>query len=106
MTILTVGLLAIVGASAGASRSLGESRSDNLAAVYAQSRFEELAGTACTSLTLNTWTTATNRNVSEKYRVIDAGNSTRSVTDTVTWSTRNGTRSQAFTSLLPCRPGA
>ena len=106
MTILSVGLLAIVGVSGSISRSLGESRSDNVAAVYAQSRFEKLAGTACTSLTLNTWLTATFRNVTEKYRVVDGGNNTRLVTDTVKWTTREGTRRQAFSTLLPCRPGA
>src|SRR6185503_14552141 len=96
MTILSVGLLAIVGVSASVSRSLGESRSDNLAAIYAQSRFEKLAGTACTSLTLNSWSTVTFRNVTEKYRVLDGGNNTRLVTDSVSWTTREGTRRQAF----------
>ena len=106
MTILSVGLLAIVGVSGSVSRSLGESRSDNLAAFASQSRFERLAGTACTNLTLNTWSTATSRGVTEKYRVTDAGNNTRLVTDSVSWKTREGTRRQAFTTLLPCRPGA
>ena len=106
MTILSVGLLAIVGVSGSISRQLGESRSDNLAAIYAQSRFEKLAGTACTSLTLNSWVTKTFRNITEKYRVVDSGNNTRMVTDSVAWTTREGTRRQAFTTLLPCRPGA
>jgi len=106
MTILTIGLLAIVGVSGGVSRSLGESRTDNLAALAAQSRFEQLAGTACTSLTLNTWVTKTGRNVTEKYRTIDGGNNILVLTDSVSWTTREGTRRQAFTTLLPCRPGA
>ena len=106
MTILSIGLLAIVGVSGGVSRSLGESRSDNLAAIASQSRFERLAGTACTSLTLNAWVTVTSRGVTEKYRVTDGGNNTRLVTDSVSWTTREGTRRQAFSTLLPCRPGA
>ena len=106
MTLLTVGLLAIVGVSGSVSRSLGESRSDNLAAVAAQSRFERLAGTSCTTLTLNAWTTAASRNITEKYRVLDMGNNIRSITDSVSWITRKGTRRQTFTTLLPCRPGA
>ena len=106
MVILSVGLLAIVGVSAGVSRSLGESRTDNIAALAAQSRFELLAGTACTSLTLNTWVTKTSRNVTEKYRTTDGGNNTRIITDSVSWTTREGTRRQAFTTLLPCRVGA
>jgi prepilin-type N-terminal cleavage/methylation domain-containing protein len=106
MVILSVGLLAIVGVSAGVSRSLGESRTDNIAALAAQSRFELLAGTACTSLTLNTWITKTSRNVTEKYRTVDGGNNTRIITDSVSWTTREGKRRQAFTTLLPCRVGA
>ncbi|HEU4993667.1 MAG TPA: prepilin-type N-terminal cleavage/methylation domain-containing protein [Gemmatimonadaceae bacterium] len=105
-TILAIGLLAIVGVSGSVSRSLGESRSDNLAAIAAQSRFEKLAGMSCTTMALNTWTTATNRNVTEKYRVIDMGNNIRSITDSVWWTTRKGQRRQTFTTLLPCRPGA
>jgi prepilin-type N-terminal cleavage/methylation domain-containing protein len=103
MTILSVGLMAIAGVSAGIARSLGESRSDNLAAMAAETRFEQLAGTACTSLSLGAWTT---RGVTEKYTITDAGNNTRSVVDTVKWTTRRGTRKQTFSTLLPCRPGA
>ena len=106
MTILSVGLLAIVGASGGLARGLGEARSDNLAALYAQTRFEIVAGTACASLTLNTWSSATQRTVSEKWRVTDGGNNTRVVTDSVSWTTRRGVRRQTFTTLLPCRPNA
>jgi len=106
MTILTVGLLAIVGVSGGIARSLGESRSDNLAAIAAESRFEQVAGTACTSLTLNNVSSATSRNVTERWVVVDGGNNTRSVIDTVRWTTRRGTRQAVFQTLLPCRPGA
>lgn len=106
MTILTVGLMAIVGVSGSVARSLGESRSDNLAAIAAQSRFEHVAGTSCTSLTLNTVTAATSRNVTERWVVVDAGNNTRSVIDSVSWTTRRGTRRLVFQTLLPCRPGA
>ena len=106
MTILTVGLLAIVGVSGSVARSLGESRSDNLAAIAAESRFEQVAGTACTSLTLNSVSAATSRNVTERWVVVDAGNNTRQVIDSVSWTTRRGTRRLVFQTLLPCRPGA
>ena len=106
MTILTVGLLAIVGVSGSVARSLGESRSDNLAAIAAESRFEQVAGTSCTSLTLNTVTAASSRNVTERWVVVDAGNNTRQVIDSVSWTTRRGTRRLVFQTLLPCRPGA
>ncbi|MEX2178799.1 MAG: prepilin-type N-terminal cleavage/methylation domain-containing protein [Gemmatimonadaceae bacterium] len=106
MTILAVGLLAIVGTSATIARSLGEARAANLAAIHAESRFEQLAGTACTSLTLGTPSTAESRGISESWVVTEGVNATREVVNTVSWKTRSGTRSQQFTTLLPCRPGA
>ena len=104
--ILSIGLLAIVGSSGAIARGLGESRLDNLAAYAAESRLEKLAGTACTALTLNTWTTETTRGVTETYGVTDVGNNIRQIVDSVSWNTRKGTRRQAFVTLIPCRTGA
>lgn len=104
-TILMFGLLSIVGVSAAVARSLGESRSDGLAALAAQSRFEQLAGTACESLP-STEVEVTSRGITERYVATDAGNNTRLLTDTVTWKTRRTTRRANFQTLIPCRPGA
>lgn len=106
MTILSVGLLAIVGTSGAIARGLGEARGDNLAAIVAQSRFEEIAGTQCQGMTLGQTKTVSTRGVTEKFVVTDGGNNTLLVVDTVSWQTRRGTRKQAFTTLLPCRPNA
>ena len=106
VTILMMGLLSIVGISASVARSLGESRSDGLAALAAQSRFERLAGTACTSFSLGTWLSDSVRGISERYQVADGGNNTRLLTDSVSWKTRRVTRRATFQSLLPCRTGA
>ena len=106
MTILSVGLMAIAGVSGSITRSLGESRSETLAATAAMARFERVAGTQCSSLTLNSVTSVSSRNITEKYIVTDAGNNTRQIIDSVSWKTRRGTRVAAFTTLLPCRPGA
>ena len=106
MSILSIGLMAIAGVSGSITRSLGESRNETLAATAAMARFELVAGSQCSSLVLNSATTTTNRNITEKYIITDEGNNTRRVTDTVRWITRRGTRVAAFTTLLPCRPGA
>jgi prepilin-type N-terminal cleavage/methylation domain-containing protein len=106
MTILSVGLLAIVGTSGAIARGLGEARGDNMAAIVAQSRFEEIAGTSCTGMTLGQSKTVQTRGVTEKYVITDGGNNTLLVIDTVSWQTRRGTRKQAFQTLLPCRPNA
>ena len=109
VTILMLGLLSIVGISASISRSLGQARNEQLAAMAAQSRFEQLAGTACANMNLGTVQTATNRHITERYAVTDAGNNTRMLHDTVSWrtsSTASSVRRIAFRSLIPCRPGA
>jgi prepilin-type N-terminal cleavage/methylation domain-containing protein len=106
MTLLSIGLLAIVGTSGGIARSLGEARGDNLAATVAQSRFEEIAGSQCQGMSLGSLKTVVTRGVTEKYIVTDGGNNTLLVRDTVSWVTRRGTRKQAFQTLLPCRPNA
>jgi Tfp pilus assembly protein PilV len=106
VTILIVGLLSIVGISATITRSLGQARQESLAAMAAQSRFEQLAGTACDNLNLGTVQQATSRNITEKFVVTDAGNNTRLLQDTVTWITYRSTRKVAFQTLIPCRPGA
>jgi prepilin-type N-terminal cleavage/methylation domain-containing protein len=106
LSLLTVGLLAIVGTSGAVARSLGESRADNTAAQVATSRFEFVAGKACTSLTLASPVTVTTRGVTERWVVTDGGNNTRQVIDSISWVTREGTRRQVFTTLLPCRVGA
>jgi prepilin-type N-terminal cleavage/methylation domain-containing protein len=106
MSILSIGLLAIVGTSGGIARSLGEARGDNLAAIMAQSRFETVAGMTCTGMTLPMSATTVTRGITEKWRIENGGNNTLLVVDTVSWQTRRGTRKQAFTTLLPCRNNA
>lgn len=106
VTILMLGLLSIVGISASISRSLGQARQESLAAMAAQSRFEQLAGVACDSLKVGTIRQASARNITERYVVVDAGNNTRMLHDTVSWITNRTTRRIALKTLIPCRPGA
>lgn len=106
VTILMLGLLSIVGISASITRSLGQARQESLAAMAAQSRFELLAGTACASLNVGTVQQVSSRNITERYVVVDAGNNTRMLHDTVTWKTNRVNRKIAFKTLIPCRPGA
>jgi prepilin-type N-terminal cleavage/methylation domain-containing protein len=106
MTLLVVGLLAIVGVSGSVARSLGESRGDNLAALVAQSRFEKLAGTSCSTVSVGSVTQVATRGVTERFVVNTGANNTLVIIDSVSWQTREGTRRQVFSTLLPCRPGA
>ena len=121
VTILMFGMLTIVGISSSTARSLGESRSDGLAAISAQSRFEWLASLGCTfdegglatglsGLTTGSTYEETNRGVTERYRIelisSAIGNNTIMMYDTVSWQTRRSTRRQGFQSIIPCRRGA
>lgn len=121
VTILMFGLLTIVGISSTTARSLGESRSDNLAAMAAQSRFEWLASLGCTfdgagiatglsGLTTGTVYEVTQRGVTERYKVeliaSAIGNNTLMIFDSLSWQTRRTTRRQGFQSIIPCRRGA
>ena len=121
VTIIMFGMLTIVGISSTTARSLGESRSDGLAAMSAQSRFEWLASLGCTfdagglatglsGLTTGSTYEETNRGITERYKIelisSAIGNNTIMIYDTVSWQTRRSTRRQGFQSIIPCRRGA
>jgi len=106
ITIATVGLLALIACSNYLLRSLDGASRDTVAAVSAQSGLEELAGSACASLPLNTVTVTTSRGITRRTRILDNGNDTRAVLDSLSWTTRIGTRRTVVASILPCRPGA
>ena len=121
VTILMFGMLTIVGISSTTARSLGESRSDGLAAIAAQSRFEYLASLGCTfseagvatglsGLVTGTTYETVNRGITERYKIelisSAIGNNTLMIFDTVSWQTRRITRRQGFQSIIPCRRGA
>jgi hypothetical protein len=121
VTIIMLGMLSIVGISSTTARSLGESRSDGLAAIAAQSRFETLASLGCTfgtngiatglsGMTPGTVYEATVRGITERYKIelINSaiGTNTVMIYDTVSWQTRRITRRRGFISIIPCRQGA
>jgi hypothetical protein len=121
VTIIMFGMLTIVGISSTTARSLGESRSDGLAAIAAQSRFEYLASLGCTfseagiatglsGMTTSSVYETTTRGITERYKIelisSAIGNNTLMIYDTVSWQTRRSTRRQGFQSIIPCRQGA
>ena len=120
VTIIMFGMLTIVGISSTTARSLGESRTDGLAALTAQSRFEYLASLGCTfssgiatglsGLTTSTVYESSNRGVTERYKVelisSVVGNNSIMMYDSLSWQTRRTTRRQGFQSIIPCRNGA
>jgi len=106
MTILTVGLLGFVASSGYLTRGLSGANSDTVAGVIAQSGLEELAGTACLSLPLNQTQQTVTRGITRRSRVMNNGNNTFRVVDTLSWNARGRSRVATFESIIPCRPGA
>ena len=106
MTILTVGLLGFVASSGYLTRGLGGANTDTVAGVMAQSGLEEIAGTACLSVPLNTVTQTVSRGITRRSRVTDNGNNTRLIVDSLSWNARGRPRIVTYRSILPCRPGA
>ena len=106
MTILTVGLLGFVASSGYLTRGLSGANSDTVAGVIGQSGLEELAGTACLTVPLNTTQQTVTRGITRRSRVTDNGNNTLLVLDSLTWNARGRARVSTFQSIIPCRPGA
>jgi hypothetical protein len=121
VTIIMLGMLTIVGISSTTARSLGESRSDGLAAIAAQSRFETLASLGCvfgtngfatglSGMVTGTVYEVTTRGITERYKIellnSAIGTNTIIMYDTLSWQTRRVTRRQGFQSIVPCRQGA
>lgn len=106
ITILTVGILGFVASAGYLTRGLSGASSDTVAAVYGQSSIEELAGTACLTIPLNTVKVTTSRGITRRSRVTNNGNNTLAVLDSLSWRHRGVTRVATFQTILPCRPGA
>ncbi len=106
MTILTVGILGFVACAGFLTRGLAGASSDTVAAVYGQSSIEELAGTACLTIPLNTVKTTKSRGITRKSVVTNNGNNTLAVLDSLSWTNRGTPRVVTLETILPCRPGA
>jgi Tfp pilus assembly protein PilV len=106
ITVLTVGLLGLAASSGYLVHGVDGASMDAQAALSAQSKVEELAGTACASLPVGQITTFQSRGITHRMRVMDAGNNTRAILDTATWNVRDLSRRSVIATLLPCRPGA
>ena len=106
ITVLTVGLLGLAASSGYLVHGVDGASMDAQAALSAQSKVEEFAGTACASLPVGQLTTFESRGITHRMRVMDAGNNTRAILDTATWNVRDMSRRAIIGTLLPCRPGA
>jgi prepilin-type N-terminal cleavage/methylation domain-containing protein len=99
--LLTVGLLALAGLAASASRAVRGGGIQVVAAAVAQSRFDSLMSVPCAGLANpTTLGSATTRGVAEKWTVTD-GKDVKNLADTVRIPGR--TTPVVYRSVIPCR---
>jgi prepilin-type N-terminal cleavage/methylation domain-containing protein len=101
MTLLVVGALAVVAASAAAVRAVGSAESELAALATAQRRLEELAARSCLAAENGT-ATDTSVGVRESWRVAVSRNGARLVTDSVEYLDHGILRSIVRGRLVVC----
>lgn len=99
MLIFTIGLLGLATTSAVVVKQMGDAGRMGVASTIAQSRMEKLRVANCK--TAVPATSNTTRGVTETWTVTPQTRSTR-IDVTVSYSTRNGLRSQSYRSTIPC----
>jgi type IV pilus assembly protein PilV len=98
MLVLSIGILGMAGTATMVQRNLGTAQQQSLAAFAAQARFEQLRSINCLTIAGGS---ATTRTVSEVWVKKDTAR-TVILTDTVTFKTRYGQRSQVYWTTVPC----
>lgn len=98
MLMLTVGLLALASTSAVVVKQMGDASRMGVAGTVAQTRIERLRSGTCSTAQTGTGTT---RGVSESWTVTPMVRSAR-IDVTITYTTRRGTRSQSYRSMMRC----
>ena len=100
--VLSVGVLALAGLAAAASKTIRGGGTQTVAAAVAQSRFDSLSSVPCAGLAAagTTTGTATTRGVKESWVVTDDRNLKR-LADTVRIPGR--TKPAVYVSVIPCR---
>lgn len=96
--LLTTGMLALAAGAAVVMRQMTEAGTMGIAAAVAQTRIEQLRAGSCTTTQSGT---ATTRGVSESWTVTPMTRSAQ-LQVVVSYSTRRGTKSQTYTSTVPC----
>ena len=98
MMLMSVGLFALASSSAVIVRQMGEASSMNIASSVAQTRVERLRTATCTAAATGTGTT---RGITESWTLTPMTRSAE-LAVTVTYTTKRGSRSQTYTSMVPC----
>jgi prepilin-type N-terminal cleavage/methylation domain-containing protein len=98
VVVLAVGLLALMGASAVVAHQIAGGAQLTIAATIAQSRFETMRARPCRSLTGGS---SEQRGIREVWSVVHRSRLVE-VTDTIVVPGRDGQRTHAIRSSIPC----
>lgn len=101
MLMLTIGLLGLAGVGAVVLKQMKGGTYQTIAASIAQSRFEQLEGDPCASITSGS---ATVRGMAETWTVTDLGLRAKTVYDTVAFESSTGTRKVGIHTVVACTP--
>ena len=96
--VLSIGLLALTGASAVVARQIAGGARMTLAASIAESRFERLRAQDCMMLAGGA---SSSRGIEERWTITRHAGAL-GISDSVTMSLRRGERVYVFEALLPC----
>ena len=105
MVILTVGILGLAASSAAVTKMTAEGSRSGSAAGVAASRFEMLRATAAVSCIGLAAGTATTGRFSESWTLTTSG-LMRIVTETITYTSGQSTRTTVYSSYISCAPKA
>jgi prepilin-type N-terminal cleavage/methylation domain-containing protein len=98
LTIFSVGLLAMAATSSVIMQMLAGAQARTVAAGVAESRFEQIAGTACINRTSGT---VTSRNIIETWTRFPLARAD-DVTVAITYLSGHRSRTETFRSYIPC----
>lgn len=101
MLMLTIGLLGLAGVGAVVLKQMQGGTYQTIAASIAQSRFEQMEGDACASITSGA---ATVRGMAESWTATALGARAKSVRDTVTFVGTSGTKKVGIHTVVACTP--
>src|SRR5690242_2375582 len=97
MLVLSIGVLAMMATATMVQRQMGSAQQQSLAAFAAAARFEQLRSVNCQSIAAGS---ATARTVSEAWVKKDTARAVI-LTDTVTYTTHYGQRTQVYRTTVP-----
>jgi Tfp pilus assembly protein PilV len=98
-TMMTIGILGLLGTTKKVAEAMGSSRSQMIAASVAQARLDSLQSLSCTALSAIATGSRTTRGIAESW-TITSGTNTRLISLTLTIPRMS--KSMTYRTIVPC----